>query len=87
MLYEHEDKPELGYSHTFDYQVFTFYGPKLGRIQVQEFHVRWNWVMPVVYEERKNFDEISSYLVHLTGQKQLFMSQKCIENTDWQYLR
>lgn len=32
MLYEHEDKPELGISHTFDYQVFTFYGPKLGRI-------------------------------------------------------
>lgn len=68
-LFEDENDPDRGYAHTFDYQVFTLYGPKLGRIQVQTFHLRWNWTAPVVSEDAINYDTSSPYLVHLVGQK------------------
>lgn len=66
-LFEDEEDQERGFAHTFDYQVFTLYGPKLGRIQVQTFHLRWNWSAPILHEERIKFDQSKPYLVSLIG--------------------
>ena len=66
-MFENESNPENGIAHTFDYEVFTFYDKKLGRIQVQTFHVRWNWNEPTVQDEQFGNDSSVPYIVNLIG--------------------
>lgn len=61
------------------FQVFSFYIETMGRIQIQEYLVK----------QLAKVDPLtgSNYLVQLVGQKQILMSNKCIKNTTWNFLK
>lgn len=60
------------------FQVFTLYIETLGRIQIQEFLIK---------QMTNTNAQGSNYQFQLVGQKQIFLSNKCIKNTNWNYLK
>lgn len=59
--------------------MFTLYIETLGRIQIQEFLVK----------QMEKPDAVTglNYTVQLVGQKNIFLSNKCIKLTNWNYLK
>lgn len=65
----------------YNYSVFLFFSPKLGRIQINDYLLRYNWTSKTLY------DDCDQYQFHLEGMKQIFMSENCIIATEWEYLK
>lgn len=51
LLYRNKEDPEAGHATCFDYSIFSFFDPKSGRIQVQDFHVRHKWSIPTLEDD------------------------------------
>ena len=80
MLYRDAQDAE-SFATCYDYSVFMMFSAKLGRIQVLDYHMRYNWTGKTFYEDT------DKYQFHLVGMKQLFMSEQCVIDTEWEYLR
>jgi hypothetical protein len=49
-IYRNVDALESDYAYCYEFSLFVLFGPNLGRIHVQDFHMRYNWTARTLSE-------------------------------------